>query len=37
MDDDLYEVLGADPGSSEAQIRAAYRDAVRRSHPDRDR
>lgn len=34
MADDLYEVLGVEHGSSEAQIRAAYRDAARRSHPD---
>lgn len=34
MDDDLYEVLGVDQNSSEDQIRAAYRDAVRRWHPD---
>lgn len=34
MADDLYDVLGVEHGSSEAQIRAAYRDAARRSHPD---
>jgi len=31
---DPYAVLGVQPGASEAQIHAAYRDAVRRTHPD---
>jgi curved DNA-binding protein CbpA len=31
---DPYAVLGVKRGASEAQIHAAYRDAVRRTHPD---
>jgi len=32
---DYYEVLGADPSASSAQLRAAFRAAVLRHHPDR--
>ena len=31
---DPYAVLGVKRGATEAQIHAAYRDAVRRTHPD---
>jgi len=31
---DPYEVLGVKRGASEPEIHAAYRDAVRRTHPD---
>ena len=31
---DPYEVLGIEPGASEDEIRAAWRKACRRSHPD---
>lgn len=30
-----YEVLGIKPGVSEAEIKAAYRRAAMRAHPDR--
>jgi hypothetical protein len=32
---DYYEVLGAEPSASVAQLRAAFREAVLRHHPDR--
>jgi len=32
---DYYEVLGADPSATNAELRAAFRDAVLRHHPDR--
>ena len=32
---DYYEVLGAEPSASSAQLRAAFREAVLRHHPDR--
>jgi DnaJ domain len=32
---DYYEVLGAEPSATVAQLRAAFRDAVLRHHPDR--
>ena len=32
---DYYEVLGTDPSASSAQLRAAFRAAVLRHHPDR--
>jgi hypothetical protein len=32
---DYYEVLGADPSASSAQLRTAFRAAVLRHHPDR--
>jgi DnaJ domain len=32
---DYYEVLGAEPSSSTAELRAAFREAVLRHHPDR--
>ncbi|HJP70644.1 MAG TPA: DnaJ domain-containing protein [Candidatus Limnocylindria bacterium] len=32
---DFYEVLGAEPSASAAQLRAAFREAVLRHHPDR--
>jgi DnaJ domain len=32
---DYYEVLGAEPSASAAELRAAFRDAVLRHHPDR--
>ncbi len=32
---DYYEVLGAEPSASTAELRAAFRDAVLRHHPDR--
>jgi curved DNA-binding protein CbpA len=32
---DYYEVLGAQPSASAAQLRGAFRDAVLRHHPDR--
>ena len=32
---DYYEVLGARPSASTAELRAAFRDAVLRHHPDR--
>jgi curved DNA-binding protein CbpA len=31
---DPYAVLGVERGANEAEIHAAYRDAVRRTHPD---
>jgi hypothetical protein len=34
MADDPYEVLGVEPGTDIAQIRRAYLNALRRSHPD---
>ena len=34
---DYYEVLGADPSASAAELRGAFRDAVLRHHPDRAR
>ena len=33
--DDPYQVLGVDRDASDDQIRAAFRDAIRRAHPDR--
>ncbi len=32
---DFYEVLGADPSATTAELRAAFREAVLRHHPDR--
>src|ERR687893_709858 len=32
---DFYEVLGAVPSASSGQLRAAFREAVLRHHPDR--
>ncbi|MGH2446248.1 MAG: J domain-containing protein [Thermoleophilaceae bacterium] len=32
---DYYEVLGAEPSASSAQLRTAFREAVLRHHPDR--
>jgi curved DNA-binding protein CbpA len=32
---DFYEVLGADPSATAAELRAAFREAVLRHHPDR--
>ncbi|HEX5579912.1 MAG TPA: J domain-containing protein [Candidatus Limnocylindria bacterium] len=32
---DYYEVLGAEPSATAAELRAAFRDAVLRHHPDR--
>jgi curved DNA-binding protein CbpA len=32
---DYYEVLGAEPSASTAQLRAAFRESVLRHHPDR--
>ncbi|MGH2457095.1 MAG: J domain-containing protein, partial [Candidatus Limnocylindria bacterium] len=32
---DFYEVLGAEPSASSAQLRLAFREAVLRHHPDR--
>lgn len=32
--DDLYTVLGVDPGSTPAQVGRAYRNLVRAHHPD---
>jgi hypothetical protein len=32
---DYYEVLGAEPSAAAAELRAAFRDAVLRHHPDR--
>ena len=32
---DYYEVLGTDPSASGAELRAAFRAAVLRHHPDR--
>jgi curved DNA-binding protein CbpA len=32
---DFYGVLGAEPSATAAQLRAAFRDAVLRHHPDR--
>jgi hypothetical protein len=32
---DYYEVLGAEPSASSGQLRAAFREAVLRHHPDR--
>ena len=32
---DFYEVLGAEPSASSAQLRVAFREAVLRHHPDR--
>jgi len=32
---DYYEVLGAEPSATSAELRAAFRDAVLRHHPDR--
>jgi hypothetical protein len=32
---DYYEVLGAEPSATVAELRAAFRDAVLRHHPDR--
>ena len=32
---DFYEVLGADPSATSAELRAAFREAVLRHHPDR--
>jgi curved DNA-binding protein CbpA len=32
---DYYEVLGAEPSASTAELRAAFREAVLRHHPDR--
>ena len=34
MAGDPYRILEVDPGSSEAELRAAYRRAVQRHHPD---
>jgi tetratricopeptide (TPR) repeat protein len=34
---DYYEVLGAQPSASAAELRGAFRDAVLRHHPDRAR
>lgn len=34
MTDNLYEVLGVEPGASKDQIKAAYRAAARKHHPD---
>lgn len=31
----LYDVLGVSPGATAAEVRAAYREAARRHHPDR--
>ena len=31
---DPYEILGVDPGSTESEIRAAYRQRARVDHPD---
>jgi curved DNA-binding protein CbpA len=31
---DPYTLLGVKPGVSEAELRAAYRRAVQRTHPD---
>ena len=33
--DDPYSVLGVDRDASDEEIRAAFRDAIRRAHPDR--
>ena len=33
--DDPYRILGVDRDASEEQVRAAFRDAIRRAHPDR--
>lgn len=33
---DYYEVLGAEPSASAAELRTAFREAVLRHHPDRD-
>ena len=32
---DFYEVLGAEPSATSAELRAAFREAVLRHHPDR--
>ena len=32
---DFYEVLGAEPSATAAELRAAFREAVLRHHPDR--
>lgn len=31
---DAYRVLGVEPGADQAAIRAAYRDRIKRAHPD---
>ena len=35
-EDDPYQILGVDPDASESQIKAAYRRAALRWHPDRN-
>jgi len=34
-EEDPYAVLGADPSDSDAQIKATYRDLIKKHHPDR--
>ena len=34
MSEDLYQILGVTPTASRNEIKAAYRDLVKRHHPD---